>query len=61
VWSYDNGFVQGIWKPPSFLEKLLSGDGIEVTENLARVLVAKPWRRVKKSPERDLVIGKQYS
>jgi hypothetical protein len=41
VWSGDNGFVWGMWRPPSFMEKLLSGDGIEVTVNLARVLVAK--------------------
>jgi hypothetical protein len=28
---------------PSFVEKLLSRDGIEVTGDLARVLVAKLW------------------
>jgi hypothetical protein len=43
------------------MEKLLSGDGIEVTGDLARVLVAKPWWQVKKSPGRDSVTGKQYS
>jgi hypothetical protein len=29
------------------VQKFLSGDGIEVTGNLAKVLVAKPWWRVK--------------
>jgi hypothetical protein len=43
------------------MEKLVSGDGIEVTGDLMRVLAAKPWWQVKKSPGRDLVIGKQYS
>jgi hypothetical protein len=43
------------------MEKLLSEDDIEVTGNLARALVAKPSWRVKKSPGRDLVTGKQYS
>jgi hypothetical protein len=45
--------------PPSFAEKLLSRDGIEVTGDLARVLVAKLWWRVKKSSGRDSVTGKQ--
>jgi hypothetical protein len=40
VWSSDDGFVRGTWRPPSFTEKLLSGVGIEVTGNLARALVA---------------------
>jgi hypothetical protein len=38
----------------SFTKKLLSGDGIEVTRDLARVLVARLSWRVKKSPEKDL-------
>jgi hypothetical protein len=41
------------------MEKLLSGDGIEVTRDLARALVAKPWWQVKKSSGRDSVTGKQ--
>jgi hypothetical protein len=56
VWSGDDGSVQGTWPPSSYAEKLLSGDGIVVTGNLARALVAKPWWRVKKSFGRDLVI-----
>jgi hypothetical protein len=40
VWSGDDSFVRGTWRPTSFVEKLLSGDGIEVTGNLARALVA---------------------
>jgi hypothetical protein len=43
------------------MEKLLSGDGIEVTGNLAWALVAKPLWQVKKCTGRDLAIGKQYS
>jgi hypothetical protein len=43
VWSGDAGFVRGTWRALSFVEKLLSGDGIEVIENLAGALVAKPW------------------
>jgi aminoglycoside N3'-acetyltransferase len=43
------------------MEKLLNGDSIEVTGNLAKALVAKSWWRVKKSLGRDSVIGKQYS
>jgi hypothetical protein len=43
-----------------FLEKLLSGDGIEVAGDLARVLTAKSWWRVKKSSEKDLVAEKEY-
>jgi hypothetical protein len=45
---------------PSFVEKLLIEEGVEVTGDLARALVAKPWWRVK-SPERDSVTGKHYS
>jgi hypothetical protein len=58
VWSGDDGFVRGMWRPPSFVEKLLTRDGIEVTEDLARALVAKAWWRVKKSSGRDSVTGK---
>jgi hypothetical protein len=29
-----------MWRPPSFVKKLLSGDGIEVTRDLAWALVA---------------------
>jgi hypothetical protein len=39
VWSGDDGFVQGTWRPP-FMKKVLSGDGIEVIGDLARALVA---------------------
>jgi hypothetical protein len=60
VWSGDDGFVRETWIPPSFMEKLLSGGDIEVTGDLVRALVAKPWWRVKKSPGRDSVIRKQY-
>jgi hypothetical protein len=58
VWSGDDGFVLGTWRPSSFIEKFISGDGIEVIGDLARALVGKPWWRVKKSPARDSVIGK---
>jgi hypothetical protein len=61
VWSGDEGFVRGTWRPPSFMEKLLNGDGIEVTGDLATALVAKYWWRVKKSPRRYQVTWKQYS
>jgi hypothetical protein len=60
VWSGDDGFVRGTWRSPYFKKKLHSGDSIEVTGNLARVLVAKPWWRVKKSSGRDSVTRKQY-
>jgi hypothetical protein len=59
--SGDDGFVRGMWRSPSFVEKFLSGDGIEVTGDLVRALVAKPWWRGKNSPGRDSVTGKQYS
>jgi hypothetical protein len=39
----------------------LSGDGIDVTGDLTRALVAKHGWRVKKSFGTDLVTGKQYS
>jgi hypothetical protein len=42
MWSDDDGFVRRTWRSPSFIEKLLSGDGIKVTGDLARALVAKP-------------------
>jgi hypothetical protein len=61
VWSGDDSFVRGTWRPPSFVEKLLSGDGIEVTGDLAWALVANPLWQVKKSSGRDLVTGKKYS
>jgi hypothetical protein len=50
----------GMWGPPSFVEKLLSGDGVKVTRDLTRVSVAKPWWQVKKSHERDSMTRKQY-
>jgi hypothetical protein len=40
VWSGDDGFVRGTWRLPSFVEKLLSEDGIEITGDLARVFAA---------------------
>jgi hypothetical protein len=61
VWSSDDGFVQETWRPPTFVEKLVSGDGIEVTGDLAWALVAKPLWQVKKSSGRDLMTKKQYS
>jgi hypothetical protein len=51
VWSGDDSFVRRRWRPPFFVEKLLSGDGIEMTADLARALVAEHWWRVKKIPE----------
>jgi hypothetical protein len=44
VWSGDDSFVRRMWRPPSFMEKLLSGDGIEVTGDLTRTLVASQER-----------------
>jgi hypothetical protein len=58
VWSSDDGFCAGDMETPSFVEKLLSGEGIDVIGNLARALVAKPYWRVKKSSGRDSVTGK---
>ena len=31
VWSGDDNFVRGTWRPPSFVEKLLSGTWAKVT------------------------------
>jgi hypothetical protein len=30
-------FVRGTWRPPSFVEKLLSGGGIKVTKGACQV------------------------
>jgi hypothetical protein len=40
------------------MEKLLVGDGIDMTRNLARAFMVKSWWRVKKSSGRDSVTGK---
>jgi len=47
VWSGVDGFVWGTWRPPSFVEKLLSGKRGKVIGNLAQALVALPWWQVK--------------
>jgi hypothetical protein len=61
VWSGNDSFVRETWIPPFFMEKLLSGDDIKVTGDLAWALVAKLLWHVKKSTGRYLVTGKQYS
>jgi hypothetical protein len=46
--------VRGTWRPPSLVEKLLSGGGIKVTKGA--------WQRQSSGAlGRDLVTGKQYS
>ena len=57
VLSGVDGFVRGTWRPPSFVEKLLS----EKRDQGNCGDLAQPWRRVKKSPGRDLIAGKRYS
>jgi hypothetical protein len=52
-------FLCGGCGDPIPSEKLFSGDGIEVTGDLVRASVGKPWWRVKKSPGRDSVTGKK--
>jgi hypothetical protein len=42
VWSGIDGFVRRMWRPSSFIEKLLSGDGIKMTGDLVRAMVANP-------------------
>ncbi|RLM94223.1 hypothetical protein C2845_PM08G19200 [Panicum miliaceum] len=56
VWSGDDGFVRGTWRPPSFVEKLLSGDGIEVTGDLARALVASQEESRKRLGDRKAIL-----
>ena len=54
MWSGIDDRVWGTWSPPSLVEKLLSGDGIKVTEGLGvslsgRAFVASqgvPWERL---------------
>jgi hypothetical protein len=37
VWSGEDTFVRGTWRPPSLVEKLLSGGGIKVTKGAWQV------------------------
>jgi hypothetical protein len=57
VWSGDEGFVRGSWTPPSFVEKFLSGDGIEVTGDLARALVASQEKSRKRLGDREAILS----
>jgi hypothetical protein len=57
-WSSNDSFVRGTWRPPSFMDKLLSGKRYQGDQGLGGVLVAKPSSRVEKSLGRDLVTGK---
>jgi hypothetical protein len=56
VWSSDDGFVRGTWRPSSFVEKFLSGDGIEVTGDLVRALVASQEESRKKFGDREAIL-----
>jgi hypothetical protein len=56
VCSGNDGFVRGTWRPPSFVEKIFSGDGIRWSGTWRE-----PWWRVKKSLGKDSLTGKQYS
>ena len=40
VWSGDDNFVRGTWRPPSFVEKLLSGTRGQGDRGDLQVLVA---------------------
>jgi hypothetical protein len=50
--------VQGTWRPPSLVEKLLSGGSIKVTKGAWRVSLC---GKSSGALGRDLVTGKQYS
>jgi hypothetical protein len=52
VWSGDDGFV----RLPSFLEKLLSGDGIEMIGDLATPLVASQEESRKRLGDREAIL-----
>ena len=47
VWGGDDNFVRGTWRPPSFVEKLLSGNLDQDDRGFAH--------------ERDLIADKRYS
>jgi hypothetical protein len=53
--------VRGTWRPPSLVEKLLSGDGIKVTKGAWQVPKWLAFVASQVVLGRDLVTGKQYS
>jgi hypothetical protein len=53
--------VQGEWRPPPLVKKLLSRHGIKITRSLKSAFVAESNWQVKLRLEKDLMTGKQYS
>ena len=61
VWSGIDNFVQGMWRPPSFVEKLLSGKRDQGDRELSVSLDGLAFVASQGVPKRDLVAKKQYS
>jgi hypothetical protein len=61
VWSGVDGFVQGTWRPSSFVEKLLSRKWDQGDRELGMNLSGLAFVASQGVPGRNLVVEKRYS
>jgi hypothetical protein len=61
AWSGIDGFVQKMWRPLSFMEKLLSAKRDQGDRKLGVSLGGLAFVASQVVPGRDLIDGKQYS